>query len=89
MVTVHRVSQNEYGHSLDQKVLAYEVRFTTWKDGDKWRRNHTALVLCRTAEQAIDLVAQEFPDAPIINQVLLRNNEMHVLISDSVKEGET
>lgn len=82
MRAVHTVTKSEYGDQLlRQNVLAYEVRLTHLKPGAKWRSNEVLLCIAPTLQEAIRMACEVYPDDTVINQVVLRNNNMDTVIS--------
>lgn len=88
MGKVIQASVTEHGHWVTQNVLAYEVRLTSKKPEARWRTNHVVMVIAATAAEAISMCVSQYPDDPIIDQVILRNRGMDVILSEEVLQAE-
>ena len=74
-------SQEGYHNLITQETKAYEVQLSEMPIGAQWRRNHKALVICRSAAEAIRLAETHWPNDPMIHSVQLRNNGMVTIVS--------
>ena len=81
---VIQANVTEFGHWLSQDALAYEVRMTSKKPDDKWRKNHVLMAVANTVEEAIAMCKEQYPDDPVIDQVVLRNRGMDLVLSGSI-----
>lgn len=71
----------EYGNLISQNALAYEVRMTSKKPEEQWRKNHVIMAIANSVEEAIAMCKEHHPDDPIVDQVVLRNRGMDLILS--------
>jgi hypothetical protein len=71
---MHKVIQAH----VTQNAFCYEVRMTSKKPDAKWRSNHVIM--------AIAICVAQYPDDPIIDQVVLRNRSMDLILSGDIVE---
>ena len=80
----------EHGLLITQDALAYEVRLTTKPPDSQWRKNIVVMSIASSVEEAIGMIKEQFPNDPIIDQVVLRNRGMHLILSQTIiDEDET
>ena len=82
---IFHVEESDQRQVIKQKALVYEVSLSTWKPDDKWRKNHRVLIVCQSAQSAIEIVTAHYPDDPQIDQVILRNRAMPVIIAGALR----
>ena len=81
--TMHVIEAKRINQWLsEQPIRVYEIRFSTMTDGERWRRNHTALVLAHSLQSAIAAIEQHWTGQLIIHQAIHRNDQMHVVFAD-------
>lgn len=88
---MHKVIQahvTQHGHWLGQNAFAYEVRMTSKKPDAKWRSNHVIMAIANSVQDAIEMCVAQYPDDPIIDQVVLRNRSMDLILSGDVVEKQ-
>ena len=86
---MHKVIQanvTEHGHWLSQNAFAFEVRMTSKKPDSQWRKTHVIMAIANNVEDAIAMCKQQYPDDPIIDQVVLRNRCMDLILCGSIVE---
>ena len=81
---VIQANVTEHGHWLSQDALAYEVRMTSKNPDDKCRKNHVIMAVANSVEEAIAMCTEQYPDDPIIDQVVLRNRGMDLILAGSI-----
>ena len=89
MAVVFMSNCTEYGTFISQKAMAYEVRMTSKPPESQWRKNHVLIAVADSVSEAIDMCKIQYPDDPIIDQVVLRNRGMDLLISESMLRSES
>jgi len=85
---VMQAQVTEHGHWLTQNALAFEVRMTSKKSDSQWRKNHVIMAIANSVEEAIAMCKLQYPDDPIIDQVVLRNRCMDLILCGSIVEGQ-
>ena len=83
-----RAEVTDHGHWITQGVLAYEVRMTSKKPDSQWRKTHVIMAIAATIDEAVAMCKRQYPDDPIIDQVVLRNRGMDLVLSGSIKLEE-
>ncbi len=64
----------------EQPIRVYEIRFSTMREGDKWRRNHVAMVMARSIQEALGAIELHWTESNlIVHQAIHRNDQMHVI----------
>jgi formate-dependent phosphoribosylglycinamide formyltransferase (GAR transformylase) len=77
-------NKTEHGHLITQDALAYEVRLTTKPPGNQWRLNHVVMAVASSVEEAIAMCKAQYPNDPIIDQVVLRNRGMDLILASTI-----
>jgi hypothetical protein len=80
--TMHKVIQAH----VTQNAFCYEVRMTSKKPDAKWRSNHVIMAVASSVQDAIAMCVAQYPDDPIIDQVVLRNRSMDLILSGDIVE---
>lgn len=80
MSVIYRAMRNEYANTIAEGIFAYEVAFSTYEPGEKWRKNHRTTVLTTSVEAAISRIRDYYSGEIIIHQVILRNNSQDVIV---------
>jgi len=84
---IFEIEESDHRQVIKQKALVYEVSLSTWLPGDTMRENHRVLIVCQSAQSAIEIATAHYRDDPQIDQVILRNRAIPVIIAGALRGG--